>query len=522
MLPGKKYTPEDVLSILKRRFWLLIVPLAVIGASTGVVGRALPDLYRSDTLILVVPQRVPENFVKSTVTARIEDRLGSITQQILSRTRLERVIQDFDLYAEERRTGIMEDIIERMRTREIQVQVVKGDAFRVSYIGREPRTVMKVTERLASLFIEENLRDRELQAEGTNLFLENQLEDARRRLIEQEKKLEAYRRQHTGELPSELNSNLQVIQNTQMQIQAMVESLNRDHDRRLVLERQIAEAAAAPAELITPAASPGSDSAPPASAAQQLEAARAQLQALELRLKSGHPDIGLMRRRIRDLERKAEAEALSAPVTPESAPRATSPAEFQRQQRLAALRGELEQLDRQTAQKVEDERRLRAVSQNYQARAEAAPARETELVELMRDYTTIQSMYTTLLQKKEESKIAANLERRQIGESFKLLDPARLPERPFSPDRRTINVGGVLAGLGLGLALIALLEYKDSSFKTDAEVASVLSLPVLAVVPLMHSDAERRRLFKRRLVVGVGLGSTVTACLAVLVYTFVR
>jgi protein tyrosine kinase modulator len=521
MLPGKKYTPEVILSILKRRFWLLIVPLAVIGASTAVVGRALPDLYRSETLILVVPQRVPENFVKSTVTTRIEDRLQSIAQQILSRTRLERVIQDFELYPQERRTGIMEDVVEKMR-RDISVQVVKGDAFRVAYVGREPRTVMKVTERLSTLFIEENLRDRGLQAEGTNLFLENQLEDARRRLIEQEKKLEAYRRLHAGELPSQLDSNLQVMQNTQMQIQAMVESLNRDRDRRLVLERQIAEAAAAPAELITPAASSGSDAAPPASAAQQLQAARAQLQALELRLKAGHPDIGLMQRRIRDLERKADAEALSAPVTPESAPRAPSPAEFLRQQRLAALRGEVEQLDRQIAQKTEDERRLRAVSQTYQARAEAAPARETELVELMRDYTTLQSMYTTLLQKKEESKISANLERRQIGESFKQLDPARLPERPFSPDRRMINVGGVLAGLGLGLALIALLEYKDSTFKTDVEVTSVLSLPVLAVVPLMHSDAERRRLFKRRLVVGVGLGSAVTACLAVLVYTFVR
>ena len=521
MLPGKKYTPEDVLSILKRRFWLLLVPLAVIGAAAGLAGRTLPNLYRSETLILVVPQRVPENFVKSTVTTRIEDRLQSITQQILSRTRLERIIQDFDLYPEERRTGIMEDVVEKMR-KDISTPPVRGDAFRVAYVGREPRTVMRVTERLASLFIEENLRDRELQAEGTNLFLESQLEEARRRLIEQEKKLEVYRRQHAGELPSQLDSNLQVIQNTQMQIQAILESINRDSDRRLVLERQIAEASAAPAELPTPAAPLGSDPATTGTAAQQLEAARAQLQALQLRLKSGHPDIGLMQRRIRDLERKAEAEALAAPVTPDGAPSATSPAELQRQQRLAALRGELEQLDRQIAQKTENERRLRSVTQTYQARAEAAPARETELVELMRDYTTLQTMYTSLLQKKEESKISANLERRQIGESFKLLDPARLPERPFSPDRRMINMGGVAAGLGLGLALIALLEYKDSSFKTDVEVTSVLSLPVLATVPLMQSDAERRRLFKRKLVVGVGLGSTVTACLAVLVYTFVR
>src|SRR5687767_15052907 len=170
MLPGKKYTPEDFLAILKRRFWLLLVPVAVIGAAAGLAGKTLPNLYRSETLILVVPQRVPENFVKSTVTSRIEDRLQSITQQILSRTRLERIIQDFDLYPEERRTGIMEDVVEKMR-RDISTPPVRGDAFRVAYVGREPRTVMRVTERLASLFIEENLRDRELQAEGTNLFL---------------------------------------------------------------------------------------------------------------------------------------------------------------------------------------------------------------------------------------------------------------------------------------------------------------------------------------------------------------
>ena len=233
MLPGKTYTPEDILRILRKRFWLLVVPLAVISAVTAGAARRLPDWYRSETLILVVPQRVPENYVKATVTTRIEDRLHSISQQIMSRTRLERVIQDFNLYPEERRTGIMEDIVERMRTREITVQVVKGDAFRVSYIGRDPRTVMKVTERLASLFIEENLRDREVLAEGTNQFLEAQLEDARRRLMDHEKKLETYRKQFSGQLPSQLDSNMQAIQNIQMQIQSLVESMNRDRERRL-------------------------------------------------------------------------------------------------------------------------------------------------------------------------------------------------------------------------------------------------------------------------------------------------
>jgi uncharacterized protein involved in exopolysaccharide biosynthesis len=170
MLPGKVYKPEDVLQVLKSRIWVLLLPFAVIAAATAVWVHRLPDQYRSETVILVVPQRVPESYVRSTVTTRIEDRLQSLVQQILSRTRLERIVRDFDLYAKERKTGIMEDVIEQMR-RDIGVEVLRGDSFRISFIGDNPRMVMRVTERLASLFIEENLRDREVLADDTNQFL---------------------------------------------------------------------------------------------------------------------------------------------------------------------------------------------------------------------------------------------------------------------------------------------------------------------------------------------------------------
>jgi len=517
MLPGKSFTPEDILLILRRRYWLLLVPFAVIGAASAVWARTFPNWYRSETLILVVPQRVPENYVKSTVTTRIEDRLNSISQQILSRTRLERVIQDFDLYREERRTGIMEDIVERMR-RDIGVQVVQGDAFRVNYVGRDPRTVMKVTERLASLFIEENLKDRELLADGTTVFIEAQLEDARRRLIEQEKKLEAYRRRHSGELPSQLDSNLQAIQNTQMQVQSLVESLNRDRDQRLVLQRQLADAeAAASAEPATPPAGAGESGDLGGTAARQLEIARAQLKVAETRLKPEHPDIGMLKRRIRDLEQAAEVEALAKPVT-----EGPSRAELARQQRLAGLRREIEQLDRQIGQKTAEEKRLRSASASYQTRVDAAPTRETELVELTRDYTSIQGMYSSLLQKKEDSKLSASLERRQIGEQFKLLDPARMPERPFKPNRQLFYLSGMAAGLAIGLGIVGLLEYRDRSFRNDQDLTRLLSLPVLAVVPVMQSDAERRQAFRRHVAGSVALGSTVAACLAVVAYAFLR
>ena len=522
MLPGKTYKPEDVLHILRRRIWLLLVPFAVVSALTAVVARKLPDRYQSEALILVIPQRIPESYVKSTVTTRIDDRLQSMMQQILSRTRLEQIIQEFNLYAEERKDGaLMEDIVANMRMRDIMAEPVKGDAFRVSYTGGDPRVVMKVTDRMASLFIEESLRDRELLAEGTNQFLESQLEDARRRLMAHEKKLETYRKQFAGQLPSQLDSNLQAIQNTQMQIQATVEAMNRDRERRLVIERQLGDASL-PLPVAAPTMPTTAEGGPPGTAAQQLAIANAQLTNLQRRLKPDHPDIQQAKRTIRDLEKKAEAEALEGPLSSDGPTRVVSPAERFRQSREAELKAELAQIDRQIAFRQREEARLRGLAASYQQRIEVAPTRESEMTELTRDYTTLQTLYTTLLSKKEESQISANLERRQSGEQFKLVDPARLPEKPISPNRPLINLFGIVCGLGLGLALIALLEYRDASFKTDDEVTSVLSLPVLAVVPLMRSDVERRKVSRRNIVVGIGLGSTVTACLAVLVYTFIR
>jgi polysaccharide chain length determinant protein (PEP-CTERM system associated) len=508
MLPGKAYTPEDVLQILRRRIWLLLVPFALIAAGVASWVYSLPDQYRSETVILVVPQRVPESYVRSTVTTRIEDRLQSLSQQIMSRTRLERIIQDFELYVEERKTGIMEDVVDKMR-KDIDLQVVRGDAFRISYMGDNPRTVMRVTERLATLFIDESLKDRETLAEGTNLFLEAQLEEARRRLIEQEKKVEEYRKKFAGQLPSQLDSNLQVIQNAQEQAQNIAESINRGRERRLILERQIADLELQEEAAVAAGVSPGPNE--PTTPAQRLAAAKAGLAALQTRLKPDHPTVQRAVRAVQELE-KAANEAADRPQT--VAPQPTA-----RARRLQDVRLELELLDRELAAKDKQEQALRTQVGAYQARVEVAPTRESEMIELTRDYKTLQDLYTSLLTKKEESKISANLERRQIGEQFKLLDPARLPEKPFSPNRERLTLMGLGAGLMVGLALIALLEYKDKSFKVDHEVMRVLSLPVLAVVPMMQSAAERKWAFRKQILVGSACATTVVASLAVVAYT---
>ena len=516
MLPGKTYTPDDYLRILWRRRWLIIVPLLLIASTTAVVAMFLPNRYRASTSIIIVPQRVPENFVRSTVTAELSERLNLISQQILSRTRLERIIQEFNLYERERERLIMEDVIERMR-RDILLNVNANrnrdgaSSFNVSFESPDARTAMRVTERLASLFVQENLEDRELLADQTNQFLQGQLEEAKRRLVDHEKKLQEFRQRNNGQLPEQVESNLQMMQSAQMQLQNVIESGNRDRDRLLVLERNLADSLSAAAPVPVAQANPATGEPIAMTAAQQLENAKAQLRALELRLKPEHPDIGRAKRVIAELEKKAEDEALSQPLS------ATTPAPVMAVDRIAqarveAMRLEIQELRQRLESGKREAARLQETAQGHAARVQAAPSLESQLTELMRDYTTLQEGYTTLLKKAEESRIAVNLERRQIGEQFRILDGARLPERPVSPNRLQINMLGILVGLAIGLGLVALLEYRDTSFKSDDDVVTTLSLPVLAVIPLMTNATERRMIRRRKLMLAA---SASVACMVV-------
>lgn len=503
MLPGRKYTPQDAARILTARLWLILPPLA-LGLAAGVfVFRHLPQRFRSETLIMVVPQRIPDEYVKATVTSKIEDRLPSISDQIMSRSRLEGIILEFDLYKQRRTKDVMEDVVQRMRD-DITVKI-EGDgkdegkaSFRVTYVSSDPHTAQAVTERLASLYIQENLRDRANLADDTNQFLASQLADAKQQLIEHEKKLEEYRRRYAGQMPSQLQATVQAIQNAQLQLQALNESTNRTRERRLLIERQLADAQSTPVLETAPV----QGDAAPLTVAQQLEAARAKLEAYKQRYTEDHPDVKALERTVKDLETRAAEEAKHSGDSSVAPP--TSAAELARRNHIQDFRAELEVIDHQLATSQTEEDRLKKVIAGYQADVDAVPTRESELVELTRDYSTLQATYSSLLQKQEESKLAANLERRQNGEQFKVLDAASLPERPVNQVQRIAALGGgVVAGVLLGLLSVALLEYRDSAFRTEQEVSRVLALPVLALVPKARYEAdvraERRRLWVARL-----------------------
>src|SRR5262245_10796500 len=515
MIPGKKYTVDDFIRMGWRRKWLILLPFVFVATGTYAVVRDLPNKYRSQTTILVVPQRVPDSYVRSTVTASIEDRLRSISEEILSRSRLELIGHEYGLYFDERRKRPLEEVIERMRTEDIAVETLKGSTtFTVAYTGPDPLLAKRVTERLASMFIEENLRDRVVLADGTSQFLESQLEDARQRLIEHEEKLEGYRERYAGELPSQLPANLQVVQTTENQVQALNESINRDRDRKLLQERLLADLQSA--EMSAPA--PASAASPaPASAADQLEAATTTLAELQSRLKPEHPDVMRAQRAVRDLERKVAAEQSQRKPTTDRPVTRLSPAEIAQRNRTREIQLEIENLDRQIKEKQEEQKRLGGVIASHQRRIAAVPTRESELAELMRDYDTLQKTYTSLLARREDSKTAADLERRQIGEQFKVLDAARAPEKPISPNRPMLYALGAILGLALGLGATALLEYLDTSLKTEDDVVQKLALPVLALIPLMttareaHREQTRRRVFLSCIAVGVVLLSAVAA-----------
>ncbi|MGH9158492.1 MAG: GNVR domain-containing protein [Vicinamibacteraceae bacterium] len=571
MLPGRQYSPEDLIAIVWQRRWLILAPVFVCTFVALLYSRSEPDLYQAQSLIAVIPQRIPDNYVQSTVTATVQERLRTLTEQILSRTRLEKIIQEFGLYGTLKDAAPMEDVVDYMRSDEIiQVQAVgsnnrrqAGDTFHVRFTYPDPQLAQRVTERLASLYIEENSRERESLAESTNQFLEAQLADARERLEAQEKKLEQFREQHAGRLPNQMQSNLQAINGLQIQLQSMLQAIEGQRSRRLMLqqlygdteaeatttttaedgtsvapEADATEATTGAKEATGPGASeatapgaseatePGASGAtePPATevalpddeskssaavadilpvttrgpASQQLTAAKNALAQAELRLKPEHPDILRLKRLIGELERKVAEEAKNPP-DPNAQP--LTPEEQRRQDQLRRMQAEMESLDRQIAFRESEAEGIRGKIADYQARLEAVPGLESEWVRLTRDYNTLQDQYRSLLQKSERSKIAMNLERRQISEQFRIIDAARLPTRPVSPNRLQISVAGLAAGFLIGFGLVALFEWRDSSFRTDGDVVGVLALPVLAVIPHVATRVERIRHARRRFLV---------------------
>ncbi len=496
----RKYSMREITGLVVKRRWMLLVPIAIGAALAPVLSRYAPERYRSEALIVVIPQQVPDDYVQPTVSESVASRLPAITDQILSRNTLEQIIEEMDLYPEERQRWVMEDVVQRMR-RDITTTAVgrQVDSFRISYVSESPEKARLVTDRLARLYMDQNSADRSNQANMTSDFLEAQLAQAKQRLVEQEQRLESYRRVNAGQLPSQLQSNLQAIQNANVQLQAVHNETNRAEERRLLIERQLADARA----LQPPAPPPApivlnADGTPAVSTARQFELAQARLTLMLQRNTPDHPDVQTLRRVVEDLEARLAAE-MAAAEADGTAVQSITQDELARQRRIRELEAQLEVVKYQIASNRRDVERLQQRIADYQAKVDAVPSRESELVELTRDYSTMQAAYTDLLMKRENAVIAANLEHRRIGEQFRLVDVASRPERPDNQYQRlAIMSSGAVGGLLVGVLLAGFLELRDSSFRRPEEVLASLSVPVLASIPVMSSRRARRRATWRR------------------------
>lgn len=477
--------------VVRRRWWILgplFLGWLIVFASAWII----PPKYTSETVILVEQQKVPQQFVMPNVQVDLEERMQSITQQVLSRSRLLTIINNLHLYQ-----GLFfsspDDQILKMR-KDIGIDLVQTQpapgrpaaltAFKVSYVADKPQIAQQVNTQLASLFIDENVRASQQQSESTTNFLDSQLTASAAALATQEKKIKEYEGSHMGELPDQLQSNLQILTGSQGQLQAAVEARDKALQQQAYLTSLATQYDAMGVSESTPAA--------PQTTAQQLEMMRAELASLEAKYTPDHPDVKKLKDTIAKMEQmqKDTQDTKSQDASDDSEKKTATASELtamtpvmQIQSQMKANKLEIQTREAQIA-------KLEAKVNEYQARLNATPVRQQELSDIMRNYDESKKNYDTLLGKTMQSSLATSLTRQQQGDQFRIIDPPSLPEKASFPDRFKFS----LAGLGVGLALAFVFgvgsEFIDDRIRSEQDLIEAAPLPVLAEIPPLPTDEE--------------------------------
>ena len=463
-IQGKKQLQlEDYIEIALRRKWFVIIPLVVSIIGVILTLLLVPRSYKSTTMILVEHQKVPESYVNPTVTADINERLNTITQQVMSRTRLESIVNEFGLYNKEKSNITNEELVGLMRgSIEIDIKGGRGggrtSAFSISYMGSDPETVMHVTNRLASLFIEENLKVREQQAEGTTEFLDNQMQGLKTDLEAHETQIKLYKEKYMGELPSQIDATLRTLDRLQLERKIVSDQLSTSVDRKIMIEGQLSETNAQ--EIATDKTSKDPQK-------RKLAELQAELTRLSSSYTDKYPEITRLKREISEIETQIN----------------TDKGTESEGTNIDRLSKKLTDVNKEIAKLKEEQENIAKRISVLQGRVERIPERELQMTALMRDYQSTRENYQSLLNKKLDAQLAENLEKRQKGEQFKILDPANLPIKPFKPDPNRIILMGIALGVGSGVGLVVLLEVIDASFRKPDDVYAVTGIPVLATIP---------------------------------------
>jgi polysaccharide chain length determinant protein (PEP-CTERM system associated) len=489
-------TVQSILRALRRRMWFIITPVVLVTPLATLWALKLPNVFEANATILITPQKVPVDYVRPTVTTDIGERVDIIIKQMLSYDRLNQMIDEFNLYpelvAKKTREAIFfrmmgdititpEESLTRGDERRAPGQPRVVDSFRISYRGERPRVVAAVSNKLASVFIEENLREREQLAVGTSDFLTKELEQSKNILAQREAKVAAYKQAHRGQLPSELHTNLSKLERLQTTLSTVSATISAEEDRRITLEKTIGEMQSATTQ------------GDPFRRMQDLQARLAAMEAVGMTGK--HPDYVSVKREIGLVEAQIEADRQN----PERSDTGLyNPALVQASRELTASKLRAESLRKQEAE-------LKGTIETVERLVAETPKRQEELNTLERDLAMMQRQYQDLLFKMQNARMAENLERKQKGEQFRVLNTAQIPTIPIQPDRSKIILFSVFLSFMFGMALAVLIEVSDHSLRDATVAQNLIGLPVLASIPQIVLDTERvRRAALRRSMLIVG------------------
>ena len=488
MLPQQELTISDYIAMMRRK-WPLIAALAVAGCGLGVgLSQTLPKEYTSKTVVLVEQSTVPGDLVKPVVNPDTNVRLATMQEEILSRARIEPVIRKLSLYGSEIDTVPMPDLVARVR-KAIEVTPVQPMArtnspglpgFSISVTYADPSIAQLVCSTVTSMFLEENLRFRLSKASQTTGFLTSQLEGAKAALDEQDAKLAAFQRAHLGALPDDQELNLNVLGGLATQLEAVTQALARAQQDKTLTEASLAEQRGAWQATL--------EGRNPETYEQKIKALEAQLAALRSKYTDDYPDVARIKRDIADLRKMAEESAQATTARNLAAKPPQEPEVIQN------LRAQVRQYEQQIEDRSKQQDELHRRIRELQAGLQASPSVEQEYKAMTRGYQAALEFYTGLLKTRNQAEMGEQLEQQQQAEQFRILDPANFPDRPSFPDGFLFSLGGLAAGLGVGVGLTLLLEVRDTSVRTDKEIEMLLKMPVLAVVPMLKpSGAQKKR-----------------------------
>ena len=486
---------QHYLGVVRRRHLQFLIPLFLGWAVVWGASWVLPPKYQSSTLILVEQPTMPKDYVTPNVNDDLQDRLQSITQQILSRTRLLHIIEQLNLYAADRGLRSPDLKVDRMR-RDIEIELVRDahnqiTAFNVYFTSRDPKIAQEVTSELTNLFINENLEVRQQQSEDTTQFLETQLETARKTLSDQEDRIRQFQAQHVGEMPGQLASNLQILTGLQSQLQNEEDSLNSARQQHVYLQTladqyRTLQTAPKGADGTTTVGLPALD--------QQLEKLKSQLADLRSRYTDRHPDVRKVLEQIAETEKMRDQ--LLASLKTKSADPATGAdaanqsADPAQASMLAPIQSQLRSNQLEITNREHAIAALKAKVDDYQARLNQEPVREQQLADLTRGYDQSKANYDDLLKKKNESKMATSMELLQQGERFRMIDPPSFPERPVFPNRLKFCGMGLGIGLALGVVIAGAFEFMDGRMYDAKEIRKLLPAEVIGEIPAIVSASD--------------------------------